>query len=247
MKRGKTSTTTTPSSKRSKISSDQVKLITPPKLVQSFLDFGQKNFENIICDACGMLFTPGLADEYHNNYCKLKTGKVKWIYSEDQVVLGFGEEKGSVIVANQSDSKCSALRTLVQEYLGISSEVTSSSVKKTSSFVYLLKSQAIGYLEVEVIKESNKLIQKKTQATNTEMNFCSDRTFPAKLGVIQIWVHENERRKKIASRLLDAARSFLGYPNAIPKEFVAFSQPTADGEAFASCYFGSDEFLVYKL
>ena len=68
---------------------------------------------------------------------------------------------------------------------------------------------------------------------------------PAVLGINQIFVRENHRRKGIASRLLDAARTTAVYGTVIAKEQMAFSCPTAQGSSLAQSYFINPQYLVY--
>lgn len=65
------------------------------------------------------------------------------------------------------------------------------------------------------------------------------------MGVNRIWVHPCMRRRGIAALLLDRARAhFLGY-GILPRERVAFSEPTIAGLAFASKY--CKPVLIYDL
>mmetsp|Transcript_64504 Transcript_64504/g.185458 ORF Transcript_64504/g.185458 Transcript_64504/m.185458 type:complete len:271 (+) Transcript_64504:71-883(+) len=63
---------------------------------------------------------------------------------------------------------------------------------------------------------------------------------PASLGVVLIWVRRTERRKGLASAMLDAARGCLASIGAppVPVEQVAFSQTTDMGSLFARRYIG---------
>lgn len=58
------------------------------------------------------------------------------------------------------------------------------------------------------------------------------------IGVEIIWVRRSERRRGVATALVDAVReqaaSFGGLP--VPREAVAFSQPTEMGSSFAGSY-----------
>lgn len=74
----------------------------------------------------------------------------------------------------------------------------------------------------------------------------SEEWFPADMGISRIWVTSEFRRASIAQRLLDAAsRSFLP-SQALTKERVAFSQPTASGARLARDWFEKESgWLVY--
>ena len=64
-------------------------------------------------------------------------------------------------------------------------------------------------------------------------------------GISRIWVHQTARRQGIASRLLEVARENLVYGFMIPRQQVAFSQPTIDGKLFALDYTGTMQLMVY--
>ena len=55
-----------------------------------------------------------------------------------------------------------------------------------------------------------------------------------------------QRRRGVATRLVDCARRHLVYGFAVPAAQVAFSQPTPRGQRFAARYTGRDTFLVYR-
>jgi len=74
---------------------------------------------------------------------------------------------------------------------------------------------------------------------------CEKESVKAFLGIEQVWVHRKWRRRKIATRLLDAARAKFCYGYLVPSDLVAFSQPTQDGKVFAERYTCRKDFLVY--
>ena len=60
----------------------------------------------------------------------------------------------------------------------------------------------------------------------------------ALLGISRIWTSKSHRRKGIASALLECARGNFFYGIEVPKEMVAFSQPTESGGRLAERWFG---------
>ncbi|CAM6126574.1 unnamed protein product [Calypogeia fissa] len=74
---------------------------------------------------------------------------------------------------------------------------------------------------------------------------CTKTPVPAVCGVRVIWVSHTERRKGIASYLLDAMRKTFCLGVVLEHSQFAFSQPTPEGRMFASRYCKTDEFLVY--
>lgn len=75
---------------------------------------------------------------------------------------------------------------------------------------------------------------------------CSKTELPAVCGVRGIWVSLSERRKGVASHLLDAMRKTFCMGVTLEARQCAFSQPSPAGEAFAARYCGTRSFLVYQ-
>lgn len=69
----------------------------------------------------------------------------------------------------------------------------------------------------------------------------------ALLGISRIWTSTSHRRKGIAAALLDAARRNFFYGMEVPKEKIAFSQPTESGGQLAEYWFDATAgWLVYS-
>ncbi|XP_075500364.1 protein CHROMOSOME TRANSMISSION FIDELITY 7-like [Primulina tabacum] len=75
---------------------------------------------------------------------------------------------------------------------------------------------------------------------------CEKDSVPAACGIRAIWVAQCNRRKHIASYLLDAARKSFCTDVHLEQMQLAFSQPTSLGKAFISSYTRTTSFLVYK-
>ena len=223
----------TPSAKKLKRKSRDV---TPAKkLRQTYLDLGQAKFDNTTCEKCGMVFTPGVEDVEHTRFCKTKSADLRWPLPKDvHIVIDF-ESRGTVILASQSDPRCKRLKKFVEDALGFCEPEKFERV--TTAFVFILDSQAVGFLETDAI----------TCATLSGSENCPSRAEEVSFGVLKVWVHPQERRKGIATMMLDAARAHHGYPAAVAKMKVALSPPTTLGRLFAEKYFRSKIFPVYKL
>ncbi|KAF5473936.1 hypothetical protein F2P56_005883 [Juglans regia] len=76
--------------------------------------------------------------------------------------------------------------------------------------------------------------------------FCENKAVPAVCGIRAVWVTPSNRRKHIASQLLDAVRKSFCMGFVLEHSQLAFSQPTSAGKALASRYIGTGSFLVYK-
>lgn len=73
-----------------------------------------------------------------------------------------------------------------------------------------------------------------------------DATDAVELGVDQVWVHAAFRRRGIAHTLLEVARTHALVGRVVPRERVAFSQPTRDGRALARAFVGGWVVLVFR-
>lgn len=68
---------------------------------------------------------------------------------------------------------------------------------------------------------------------------------PASCGVSRMWVLAKHRRQGLATRLLDVIRLNYMPDQILPREELAFSQPTPSGHSFAERYTGRPDFLVF--
>ncbi|XP_021771304.1 protein CHROMOSOME TRANSMISSION FIDELITY 7-like isoform X1 [Chenopodium quinoa] len=75
---------------------------------------------------------------------------------------------------------------------------------------------------------------------------CEEEATPASCGIRAIWVSPSNRRKHIATHLLDAVRKSFSTDYVLEHSQLAFSNPTSAGKALATNYTGTGSFLVYK-
>ncbi|OWM79035.1 protein CHROMOSOME TRANSMISSION FIDELITY 7-like [Punica granatum] len=76
--------------------------------------------------------------------------------------------------------------------------------------------------------------------------YCEDAAVPAVCGIRAIWVTPSNRRKRVATHLVDAARRSFCEGYELEHSQLAFSEPTSAGRALASSYLGSRPLLVYR-
>ncbi|XP_006348475.1 protein CHROMOSOME TRANSMISSION FIDELITY 7-like isoform X1 [Solanum tuberosum] len=74
---------------------------------------------------------------------------------------------------------------------------------------------------------------------------CEKEAVSAVCGIRAIWVTPSNRRKHIASYLLDAVRESFCKDLGLKRSELAYSQPTSAGKAFISSYTRSTSFLIY--
>ncbi|PON97423.1 N-acetyltransferase ESCO [Trema orientale] len=76
--------------------------------------------------------------------------------------------------------------------------------------------------------------------------FCEKEAVPAVCGIRAIWVSPANRRKHIATQLLDAVRKSFRLGFVLERSQLAFSPLTSAGKSLASSYIGKGSFLAYK-
>ena len=120
--------------------------------------------------------------------------------------------------------------------------------------------QVIGCLFVETlnkgtnVKFANAQLMRETSRCNSDMIRLSsfEEVYVSKapsvrprMGVVMLWTLQNRRRKGLATRLLDYARSHLYRGYVVPKEELAFFQLNDSCAEFVSGYFGKTDVLMY--
>jgi N-acetyltransferase len=117
-------------------------------------------------------------------------------------------------------------------------------------FLHMKDSKCMGLCLAERIWEAQPV---KLQAANGDTEHRSssvtvrDEYHPAIVGVSRIWTCGSARRRGIAMDLLDCVISNFIYGMDIPKEQIAFTQPTESGNRLAECFFGMGEpWHVYR-
>lgn len=66
-------------------------------------------------------------------------------------------------------------------------------------------------------------------------------------GLVFIWVAQSHRRSGIATELIDIGRSSLVYGVVLPRDMVAFSEPTSAGKRLALCYTGTSSIFTFSV
>ena len=122
-------------------------------------------------------------------------------------------------------------------------------------FLYLDGSKCVGACLAEKISKARKVDSGEngeenlsTETPDLESSSISTSTsiHNAYLGISRIWTAKSHRRKGIAMELMDCARRKFYFGFEVPKELVAFSQPTESGGQLARSWFRNDtEWLVY--
>ncbi|KAK6231933.1 hypothetical protein SCA6_002006 [Theobroma cacao] len=228
---------------------------------QFHLELGQSDFLLHACSTCG-----GWRNERVVCMPKVEGGRIVLVLDSDPVAqrkkvqevvkmmeIELGGEwifhklcKVYLFVFSQRIAGC-----LVAEPIKEASKVLSCSVgerhdgapaKQTMS-----KSSKLQFGEIVFQREVDKRGPSEALIGNhTGAIFCEKEAVPAACGIRAIWVTPSNRRKGIATQLLEAVRKSFCMGFVIEKSQLAFSQPSSEGQALASNYIGTGSFLVYK-
>ncbi|KAF2308324.1 hypothetical protein GH714_040005 [Hevea brasiliensis] len=114
-----------------------------------------------------------------------------------------------------------------------------------------LNSTTLRFGEIILQKETTKKVPSVNflevlDGNNNGAIICEEKAAPAICGIRAIWVTPSNRRKGIASQLLDAVRRSFCVGFTLQQSQIAFSPPTSVGKALASSYTGTTSFMVYK-
>ncbi|KAL5737095.1 hypothetical protein ACOSQ2_031883 [Xanthoceras sorbifolium] len=155
-----------------------------------------------------------------------------------------------LFISSQRIAGCLVVEPIKEAFKVLSGTVDErthvTSTKKTSVNLATLQFGEI-MLQREVVKKDSSVnCPKILDGNHNGAIFCEKETMPAVCGIRAIWVSPSNRRKGIASQLLDAVRRSFCMGFVVEKFQLAFSQPSSAGQALASNYFGTGSFLASK-
>ncbi|KAL9020744.1 MAG: hypothetical protein Q9185_002060 [Variospora sp. 1 TL-2023] len=119
--------------------------------------------------------------------------------------------------------------------------------ERFKAFLHIKKEKCVGFCLVEKISNArrvidpeqdddrNRISQHAVQSSSISTSINLD---IALLGIARIWTSKSHRGQRIAKDLLETARGNFFHGMEVPKELVAFSQPTESGGKLAERWFG---------
>ncbi|RIB26075.1 ESCO1/2 acetyl-transferase-domain-containing protein [Gigaspora rosea] len=232
---------------------------------QMFLDFGQRNFSTYTCPECHMPYSRGTVEDeaVHAKYHKAVVRGITYTsYKNEMMMKQFPEDNSRIMMLAYNQSNQFEKRKILQILDVIDTELNSvelSEQKLDQCKIYLYvtdKKRVEGCVIAEPITQAYRIsrddkdgMQVEKMQIGTSNNgsavFCFTKPIQAACGINRIWVSRPNRRKGIATKLLNIVREKFVYGCVLKPSDLAFSQPTGDGQAFASHYTGTMEFLVY--
>jgi N-acetyltransferase len=237
------------------------------KFTQLTLDLGQPTEKH--CKECGMTYRPSNAEdrETHKRYHAKQKVEVELSRAFVQSLLPknvvWRDNEGTVIAKVTSKSTLrnrahveKVLDVVERELGGVGIPFGTlwrdSSGQRYAVFLYIRGDQCLGVCVAQEISKARRVLASqnglKVNAANgsTDKSIVASEEYPARLGISRIWASKGVRRKGISRTLLDTAISNFEFAVTIPKQLVAFSQPTDSGARLARSWFGKEDgWLVY--
>lgn len=204
---------------------------------QYCLDFGQKNFDPIRCEVCGMIYVVGEEsdEKQHARYHAAYDEGIKWTTKMERPVKYF-DDGSRIVTIKASDPKQTldaVNRVLKMSENDMSVEDDVCKILKSNDMQFLIyinsSHHIIGYICTEPIKQAYCLIDYEKSQLETE-------PVPADCGVIYLWVHPTHRLQMVGTWLTDIARANLYKKRLIPRSRVAVCDPTSSAIPFFTKY-----------
>ncbi|XP_019231461.1 PREDICTED: protein CHROMOSOME TRANSMISSION FIDELITY 7-like isoform X3 [Nicotiana attenuata] len=227
------------------------------KYAQFYLELGQSDFLLHTCTVCGFKYARGdEGDEkfhktLHKNYTHGIPFKVQEVVKMMEMELGDGWIyhqlcKVYLFISSQRISGCLVTEPIKKAYK-ILSRSESSRCKVSPEKEARRTSTTLQFGGVSFQREIVRINQstKSHEESDSGVVLCEKEAVSALCGIRAIWVSASNRRKHIASYLLDAARGTFCKDLVLKRSELAYSQPTSVGRAFISSYTSSDSFFVY--
>ncbi|CAI5741000.1 unnamed protein product [Hyaloperonospora brassicae] len=232
-----------------------------PVVTQSYIDVGQRSFGNhVVCPTCKLLYTVGEEEDEkeHEKFCRRSQHGVafsKW--KTERVLKSFPETGARIVEIRRDDAsahvkKLLEIKAVLDDALGCCDKET---FLQRSHFIYIQDHRVVGCVNTESITEAFRLdTSTSSVVANSDGESCiagrgaltaSIMSQKALVGICQIWVHPQFRRKCIATRMVDVVREKSIYGMHVAKQLIAFAQPTENGLQFAKKYVEPCEMLMY--
>lgn len=216
--------------------SERAPYATPTKqrksLTQSHFSFGAKDKKT--CTECGMSYMQHIPSDVklHNKHHKVQTLGREWKEEWGSVVMTFSN--GDCIMEVKAEVARAKTATLeLMEVVNTELNAPDDNefwIKGTDSgvvYVYVVDGICVGLVSVEKVKEGRWFSLDDGRIVST---------VPLQLmvGINRVYVARKYRRQGIALRLLTAVRKYTVYGMDIPKEQIAWSQPSFSGSKLAA-------------
>lgn len=225
------------------------------KQEQMYLDLGQKDFGHVTCPTCGMVYTKAQPDDEaaHIRHHKSFVSGLRFAGWKNECVVKEYHDGRVLMVGPDAHPlhrrKIAEVRKVVDSELGFVADGPCGKFE-AKTFLFISARKVVGCAVAVQIDQGYPVLPSPGKSSTPEKQIaawcCSTTPQLAQCGISRIWVHSQHRRKKVATRLLDCVSLNFIYGCVIPRELVAFSDPTPDGKRLAKSYTGTAQFLVFR-
>jgi hypothetical protein len=171
------------------------------------------------------------------------------------ILQTFSDKMSEIIMVHRNElmrytnfrNKCLEIKEHVDEQLGfLQDERQFFDNHNYCMLMYLVSGRVVGCLIAEQITFGHPIEYTCESSQNVEsVHIKIDEREKAVLGVSRIFVDEGNRKKNVATRLLDSARQNIVSNYSVRKSYCAFTQPTSAGHEFIRRYMNGAQYLVY--
>ncbi|KAI8998394.1 ESCO1/2 acetyl-transferase-domain-containing protein [Gaertneriomyces semiglobifer] len=229
---------------------------------QLFLDLGQRDVGITTCPECGMKYSKAKPEDeaLHVRYHRASIDGIEWSGYKTEIIASKLADGSRIVVVTENCSghiqaKANEAVAVINGELGSVAECITPGSK---IFLYISDhKRVVGCVVAEPIEKAFRVVSKtlaiddsgklrdNVQQNGSVYVECNS-VVQSPCGISRIWVSKRNRRKGIASAMLDAIRVRFVFGCAIGKDELAFSQPTKAGKALAERYTDRVDFLVYS-
>ncbi|KAJ3189423.1 N-acetyltransferase esco2 [Gaertneriomyces sp. JEL0708] len=233
-----------------------------PHFEQLFLDLGQKDVGITTCPECGMKYSKAKSEDeaLHVRYHRASIDGIEWSGYKTEIIASKLADGSRIVVVTENCSghiqaRANEAVAVINGELG---SVAESITPGSKIFLYISDhKRVVGCVVAEPIAKAFRVVSKKlaiddfgklrdNMQQNGSVYVECNSVVQSPCGISRIWVSKRNRRKGIASAMLDAIRARFVFGCAIGKDELAFSQPTRAGKGLAERYTDRVDFLVYS-
>jgi N-acetyltransferase len=238
---------------------------TTKPLTQVYLDCGQKQFGQLLCDRCGMLYMPGVAEDerHHRPLCQAYERGVPCV--QGTVVGGkvversTGRRPFSIVRwkpsnnnKNHRPTQWPLLAQMIVKDLGMDEQTALEHLTTHTVFLYL--GSVCGGSSSSSSNKSNPhhilgVVTIRPISQAYRMSSLHERSLTpsqAMLGIGILWTHPAARKTGVAATLVNCARRHAVFGMVVEKSMIAFSSPTQAGYDFAMRYLNDSDMKEVK-
>eukprot|EP00123_Amoebidium_parasiticum_P008676 comp18949_c0_seq1/m.21201 comp18949_c0_seq1/g.21201 ORF comp18949_c0_seq1/g.21201 comp18949_c0_seq1/m.21201 type:complete len:532 (-) comp18949_c0_seq1:596-2191(-) len=231
---------------------------------QMVLDLGQRGAGWQQCRECGMTYSVAVPSDraLHLKYHANRTKGVSFPGWKDERVVSRPSDNERIIVVTSSDPalhlrKVQEVWGLVNEKLGFSTDRPLRTPWKT--YLYITGDKRVGGCIVaepitcayralptnQITPPGGSADDEAPAQAPANITAHSLQAVSGVCGIHRVWVSRANRRRRLATRMLDALRADFLIHRLIDRDQLAFSQPTPLGKSLAIAYTGRTDFKVY--